>query len=124
MTYTRNQIADALRAGLPDTWRIISDGRPIDPPAATTLGVVAIERDRVEPAPNYQGSYFETHFLWVIEPTSNATTSEDALDDRLEAVLDVVTKLSWMTFQSAERGTYAGIYAAYKITIQAVSHKE
>lgn len=120
----RHQIADQLTADLPNSWRVISDGRPIDPPGSTVLGIVAIERDRVEPAPNYQGSYFETHFLWVIEPTTNATTSEDALDDRLEAVLDIVYGLPWMTFQTAERGTFQNVYAAYKITIQVVSHKE
>lgn len=120
----RHQIAEQLTADLPTTWRVIEDGRPIGAPGSAVLGIVAVERDRIEPAPNYQGSYFETLFLWVIEPTTNATTSEDALDDRLEAVLDIVYGLRWMTFQQAERGTFQEVYAAYKITVQVVTHKE
>jgi len=121
---TRSQLGNILVSALPETWRIIWDGRPIDPPAATVLGMVVIDRVSIEPAPNVQGSYFEELALNVIEPTSNALTSEDSLDDRLEAVLAVLDPLWFLTFVRAERGTYLGVYASYKITIQLVSNKE
>lgn len=120
---SRAQLVQALRDLVPETYDVKSKPIPISQPEPTTKCVLVVERQTVSPAPN-QGSFFEEHHIWVIQPSQDVDVVDDLLDDNLEVVLDALRALSWLSFEMATRSVFREKYHAYDVTITVVTTTE
>ena len=120
---TRAELVAALAKALPPTWQVRPQPIPFtNDPGPKVKAVIVVERTRVQPAPNVQGSLLEEHHVWVIQPSRDAQTLEDQLDDNLDVVLEALRPMTWLNFESAERSTFADTFHAYDITVQLISN--
>lgn len=121
---TRTQLADALRAVLPAAWRVLDLARSMAEPDATIPAVVAVQRIRVQPAPNAQGSYLETFYIWLLEPSTDIDFIDDNLDDHLELLHDAIDSFNWLAWSGSERDTYDDTFHAYRVEVTIPTKKD
>ncbi len=115
----RADLAAHFRDGLDATTHlVVADVRELQL-EAPTVAAVQIVRTTVERAPEQPlGAFLMSFDIWVIATTTDPTRADDALDDALDEVLQLIDAHPWMTWGTAEREVHAAGYAGYKITAQ------
>lgn len=115
----RQQLADALAPRLPDNVRVIDHPRELDAIPGDVRAVVMISRTTVRPVRiDTLAQAFE---LLVIEPTTDPGGSEDSLDEITDQLIQILEKLTWITWEAATRSTYAKRYPTYKFDLTAIT---
>lgn len=119
----RQLVVAALEAGLPDV-----DVDPYAHGRAITSRSVLVRVDTVAPSPEAPLSHrLYTYTLLVVVPFSDATAdAEDALDQLLEDVLDVIeTDTVLPMWRTAQRAVYGETYLpAYAVELDVTHLKE
>ena len=120
----RADLADALKALLPTSLKIIRVPRGLDG-IETQRPVVMLYREQVEKAPNAQGTYLHTFAVWLISPNVDPNRAEDNLDNSLDTLITALDGVNWCNWVNAERSTFGDNQApAYKINLTVLSTKE
>lgn len=124
--YSRHQLADALQAALPVTYKVVPDPRSLGELDPSMSCYVQVVRQTIKNSPpNPIGDYWETFELWVIEATTDPDTAEDALDDKLTEVLGAIDEIgNWLRWRSADRRIHKSERHAYMITVETITEKE
>lgn len=118
----RTELADALRAELPESW----DVRPsFDPPdeLEPDRPCLMLWRDELTPGPTL-GTRTHNMAAWLLVPM----TDPELLDDELDAaVLQLVTRVDEMStvdWTKATRGTLQDSFAGYRVELRFYTNKE
>jgi hypothetical protein len=108
----RRAIADHFAAELGSAWHV--QGYPNEPDtlAKPTLMVYT---ERIAKARMAAGAYQATLVLFVAVPQQKQPIAEDALDDALTTVLDVLEAYDALTWDEVERSTLAEKFHGYRI---------
>lgn len=127
--YSRKQLGDRLTADVAaaelEGYKVVADPRHVDLDDPSIRCVLQIVRQRIVPSPeNPRGGYAETHELWVVTSVIDPELVEDALDDRLAEVIDIIDEIPWLTWSSAERRIHGSNRHAFMISIQLSTQKE
>lgn len=117
----RTQLAEQLVPVLPDEWVVEKTFRNLDGISQMTVQVGSTTYTPDPMAPLAQREI--TIVAWLIAPYLDPDQAEDPLEDALETLLDVLDRLSWLVWQTAERSTYPTGYPAYKITASSPSSR-
>lgn len=121
----REQLATALQGALGATFTVVADTRDVGRVDDQLRGVVQLIRTGITNG-NRVGAMSHEFDVWVLEPNLDPEQAEASLDDILDAVLEVVENLDWLTWSEATRDTHPAGYHAYKlnVTTQTVTTKE
>ncbi len=127
--YSRKQFGDRLTADLATAtltgYKVVPDPRAIDLDDPSIRCVLQIVRQRIVPSPeNPRGGFGETHELWVVTSVTDPDLVEDALDDRLAEVIEILDEIPFITWSSAERRIHGSNRHAFMISIQLETQKE
>ncbi len=127
--YSRKQLGDRLTADVAAAelvgYKVVADPRHVDLDDPSIRCVLQIVRQRIAPAPeNPRGAFAETHELWVVSSVTDPDLVEDALDDRLAEVIEILDGINFLTWSSAERRIHGSNRHAYMISIQLSTQKE
>lgn len=111
----RKQLRLALEAAVPGT-RVVSDWQHYTPdPADRALLQLLRTSIRHE---GTQGRYKSEFELGVIAPAKSIEPDkEDELDDLLDEVIQALDEFTWLSWESAERGTAPNDHPAYRINL-------
>ncbi|OII04312.1 hypothetical protein [Curtobacterium sp. MCBA15_008] len=96
MTSARQQVVDAIKPVLPQSWRLVPYLTSLDAISQTTVMLHATGVERFPSAP--AKTYLITFEATVIDPSKDPARVWDALDDEvLEAIaaLDSIDSLDW-----------------------------
>jgi len=122
MSSFRKIAADAIRAALPKKWVFIDDERSLNVLSKPTL--VMSQRD-LEPSPIAPLSYLSiTLALIVLSEHTDPVKAEDALDDLLVEVLNIVQSFGNLTWSKATKIVHQERHMGYEITTQATIQLE
>lgn len=123
---TRAQLATALKAKLPKTYKIIDSPREIGEIEPKIRAAVQIIRRSFEPAPHApRGQLLQTFEIWAIEPSIDPDTAEDNLDTVAATICEAIDSLDFITWTIAEREPYDdNTFHAYRITATLVAETE
>lgn len=113
----RAQFADYLDSVLPDTIEIRRTLEGVGELDNPTEAVVQLERTKLEPAPNSQGTILQTFLVWVLVPVTDMAEVEDQLDDALDLVVEAIDGCTWAMLTTATRDMHPDGYHAYKIDV-------
>lgn len=103
MSSGRKILAERLNAGLPTRWLVISTARGLD---AITRPTVILWTSKRKRNGQLTLSLLQDEIeLWVFDPTESPELIEDALDDRLLEVIEVLEQNPEFAWEEAERGT-------------------
>jgi len=119
----RTDLHDALKAGLPSTFRVLP--YPTDDPGHVAKPtVLAYQRTLTRRTAAPDGVWDLALEVWVLTSDSNPARGEDALEDALWKVLGVLDDLPWLGIATATRVDFEGRFPAYQITLNAAAKKE
>lgn len=115
MTSGRTLLADALREGLPG-WQVLSDARVLD--SVKMPGACVLWTSKRAKAPSLGlGWFMDEVVLYVLSATDKPELIEDALDDLLIQVAQVLEPLDAFHWESAERATLDEKWLGYRIPV-------
>lgn len=115
----RTELAAALTVSLPSTWRVLGYAADLD---AVTRPTVLVWADAFTPRPEWgSGLHSLTLKMWVLTQSEDPARADDALDDALDLVIDALTPINWVRFESAERGVLRETFHGWQITATAVA---
>ena len=114
----RAQLKAALVDGLDESVKVVGHADAVSPEPGHDLVMVAL--DEVAPG-TYSGSRTITITVWVAVAKTTPGAADDALEDRLGDVLDVLDEIAWLSWSSAKRAVYlpsedAAGFPAFTIT--------
>lgn len=122
MASARVEVAALLATAVPDGWDVDDhvhdlDGLEPDRPR------VMVGTTNVAPGPAL-GLRAATLRLVLVEPTTDPGDADDALESRLEVLLNILDTLPLVAWTDAERATFADTWPAYQITLNVATTKE
>lgn len=115
MATIRKEITDALRPHLPKTWKIVPAQRNTDTINAVT---VILKQTTVQPHPAQQVYYLTTMVVTLVDPHTDITAAEDALDNNLETLIKALHLNPVVRFNNATKVNYNDTNLAYDVEIQ------
>lgn len=120
----RSDLAAALQPSLPKAWRIVPHNTDLDVVDRT---VVMLHQKSIERAPEAPAGALRVIFsVLVIQPKVEPGTADDSLDEDVADLLLALDKTRAVTWQRADRATWADTNPAWDITVTyyAVSETE
>ena len=112
---TRIDLADKIRAEVPETWTVLPYGIELENPLTATVVVRQVSVARNAGAPRL---YRDTGFtVGLVEPGLAPDKVETALDDDLELLLDVLDRIDipGLIWSAADRVTFDSRFHGYEI---------
>lgn len=118
-------LANAIRAGVPATWRIVDHERDTDEPDATAPATVTIKLDSVRRLPEApaSGVYLAAWTLTIATPHTDPERADPEVFDRLLELVDHLDGLDWLRWTTAQKVLAGGRYA-FDITIETQTTRE
>ena len=115
----RTQLADALTAALPDTYRVMGFNDQLDGVSRPTVMLWQSSLRRIEQIGHDRLQVSVA--LWVLTGRDNLERADDDLDDALEDVIAALRPLTWVDWTEAERGVLLERFHGYNLTVTAVA---
>jgi hypothetical protein len=121
-TSLRARVAAMLAEALPaPAWRVIDHDDTVDR-IATREAVLIVYRSRTVPA-NF-GDRRNELTVRLLVPNLAPGKSDDALDERLDDLLDAVEANPYLDWSEAERGVFDETWPAYAVTLSILTQKD
>lgn len=122
MANPRVDVAELLTAALPATWRVDDtvhdlDGLEPDQPVVM-VGTASLTPHAVIGLRTYALR------VLLVEPSTDPGDADDALDSRLDVLLDALDDIPLLAWTNAERATFADSWPAYEVTVTVTANKE
>lgn len=122
MVNPRTEVTELLRAGLPAAWQVddhVHDVEGMHPDTPLVMvGTSSLAPHEVLGLRTY------TLRVVLVEPSTDPGDADDALDSRLDVLLDVLDKLPLLAWSSAERATFTDTWPAYEVALSVTATKE
>lgn len=115
----RTELATALSAGLPSSYRVVGFNSTLDSVAKPT--VMVWQQTLTRPDDFGLQRVNVTLNLWVLVGQQNSGNADNALDTALEKVLGALQPIDWVEWTTAERGVFAEKFHGYQVTVEAVA---
>lgn len=109
----RTALAAALRTALPPRLFDVRDEE--DLPDKPTKTVVIVRHRDYTPAPNAAGTMLSTFLVTIATHHIDRSKAEDALDDRVPAVLEALENHAGLTWSRASRVLLKETYLGYDV---------
>lgn len=120
----RDELADQLRAALPDSWDVLSKYAP---PVELAAGrpCLMLWRDKLTPGPS-MGTRSHALAAWLLTPRTDPFEVDDELDELLDELLPILDALPTVAWSEAERGTLdsGDGFPGYRVTLTFYTDKE
>lgn len=118
----RTEVRDLLRAQLPEAWDVDDhvhdlDGLEPDRP------VVMVGTSTITPHAVLGLRVYELRVL-LVEPSTDPGDADDAIDSRLDVLLDALDTLPLVSWGPATRSTFTDTWPAYEVTATVHATKE
>lgn len=112
----RTDVYDALKAGLPSSWKFI----PTDADPTISAKTVMVYTERVVPGPT-QGLRTTNVAVWLLTPKQTGGT--DDAEAMLDAALNALDDLDSLQWSDAVYQVYADTYPGYKISLTLITDR-
>jgi hypothetical protein len=117
----REWLTAQLTPLLPGTWRIIPNQRI---PETLDVVTVVLVHQKIKPLPEAQGCLTNAVTLTVIDPHTDATRAEDALDDEVLALVTAIESNPQINFTEARKVSVNETYLGWDVDIEVLTQKE
>lgn len=107
------QLAEAVRAGVPETWRIVGYERDTDEADAETPVTVTLKLDTVRKVPEAPGSgrYLVAWTVTVATAHADPELADPAVYDALVTLCDHLDAVPWLRWTEGQKVLAGGRYA-------------
>jgi hypothetical protein len=117
----REWLSGELTALLPESWRIIPNQRT--PETLDTVTVILVHQ-KINPSPEALGCLTNKVTLTVVDPHTDSTRAEDALDEEVLALVTALGAHTRIKFTEARKVSINETYLGWDVDTEVLSQKE
>lgn len=115
----REWIVNEVKPLLPRSWNLVPYLGDIDAPSVPTVAVKLQSLSPLSEAP--KGTVAVQYTFTVVQPHTDATTADRALDDDLLLFIAAINNNPSLSWSSADAVAFDDVHLAYDVTVTAIT---